>query len=348
MPKGNHAAPLNIILWGRQAVLGQGLLRGHLRTPRRFFAFPELPTDGTLPGELRRADVVVASSFAEPMVQAASRLKLLHATGAGVDSFCLSALNAHTTVANAYFHGPAISEYVMMMVLALSRDLLKMDSLFRRGMWFGSWIWGTAPPAEIQGQTLGLIGYGHIGKELAARASAFGMRLRVISAHPPARKPPHIEVYEGPGGLRDLLKASDYVVLACPLNAQTRGLIGPRQFGWMKRTASLINVARGPVVDEAALYDVLRTHRIHGAAVDVWYRYPAENRTFRPSRFPFHKLDNIIMTAHVSGWMKGTRENRFQLIAANIDRLAAGQPLHNVVQGPRRHPTAKPGKQTKN
>lgn len=345
MPKGHKPSPLNIVLWGRQAALGHELLRTHLRTPRRILVFPDGPQQGVLPPELARADVVVGASFTEIMAHAAPCLKLLHATGAGVDSFCLSALSPRTTVANAYFHGPAISEYVMMMVLVLSRDLLKMDSLFRKGQWFGSWIWGTPPRAEIEGQTLGLIGYGHIGKELAVRARAFGLKLRVISAHPPARKPPYIDSYEGPEGLRALLKASDYVVLACPLNENTRGLIGPREFAWMKPTASLINVARGPVVEEEALYDALRTHRIHGAAIDVWYRYPAENRTFRPSRFPFHKLDNIIMTAHVSGWMKGTRENRFQLIAANIDHLATGQELQNVVQGPRRHPLAELKKQ---
>jgi len=337
MPKGQNHSPLNVILWGRQAAEGQRLLRGHLNTPCRFFSFHDPAKERTLPRELARADVVVGSTFSESMARAAPRLKLLHATGAGVDSFCLSALSPQTTVANAYFHGPAISEYVMMMILVLSRDLRRMDALFRRGLWFGSWIWGTPPPAEIQGKTLGLIGYGHIGKELAERASAFGMKLWVVSAHPPARRPRHIDFYEGPGGLRELLKAADYVVLACPLNKDTHGLIAKREFSWMKRTACLINVARGPIVQEEALYHALRTRRIQGAAIDVWYRYPTENRPCRPSRFPFHKLDNIVMTPHVSGWMKGTRENRFQLIAANIARLASGHQLQNVIQGPRRH-----------
>ena len=337
MPKGQHHSPLNIVLWGRQAAEGLRLLRGHLNTPCRFFSFHDPAKERTPPRELARADVVVGSAFSESTAQAAPRLKLLHATGAGVDNFCLSALSPRTTVANAYFHGPAISEYVMMMILVLSRNLGRMDALFRRGLWFGSWIWGTPPPAEIQGKTLGLIGYGHIGKELAARARAFGMKLWVVSAHPPARTPRHIDFYEGPGRLRELLKAADYVVLACPLNNDTRGLIGKREFRWMKRTACLINVARGPVVQEEALYHALRTRRIQGAAIDVWYRYPTENRPYRPSRFPFHKLDNIVMTPHVSGWMKGTRENRFQLIAANIARLALGHPLQNVIQGPRRH-----------
>jgi phosphoglycerate dehydrogenase-like enzyme len=332
-PNPSH---LNVVLWGRVPVLAMPLLKKHLRTRCRFFPIAEPPKEGALPKELASADVILSASFTEPMARRAARLKLLHAPGAGVDGFCLPALSPRTTVANAYFHGPAIGEYVMMMVLALSRDLLKMDARFRRGSWQASWVWGNPPAAEIQGKVLGLIGYGHIGKEVAARARAFGMKLWIISAHPPKRKPPHVEFWETPARLHALLKGADYVVLACPLNEQTRGLIGRREFAAMKRTACLINVARGPVVDEEALYRALRAHRIQGAAVDVWYRYPQDDRPSAPSRFPFHKLDNIIITPHMSGWMKGTREKRFKFIAENIDRLAAGKTLRNVVEGPRR------------
>ena len=347
MPQGESLPPLNVILWGGIAAEGQRLLQEHLHTPCRFFSFPDPAKRRTLPPELARADVVLANAFTESMAHATPRLKLIHVMGAGVDGLCLGALSPHTSVANAYFHGPAISEYVMMMILALNRDLRKMDAHFRRGIWYGGATWGPPGQAEIQGKTLGLIGYGHIGKEVAARARAFGMKVWVLSAHPPVQKPRHIDSYEGPGGLRQLLKASDYLVVACPLNENTRGLMGKREFSWMKRTACLINVARGPVVQEEALYRALCTRRIQGAAIDVWYRYPADKRPCAPSRFPFHKLDNIIMTPHVSGWMKGTLENRFKFIAANIDRLARGQQLRNVVQGPRRHRAAEPEKKTK-
>ncbi len=341
MPKRKSRSPLKIILWGRQVVEGRSLLRAHLKTPCRLISIPDPSRLQTPPRELARADVLVASSLSESMAPAAQGLKLLHVTGAGVDAICLKALSPRTTVANAYFHGPAISEYIMMMILAQSRDLLNMDAQFRRGSWLGSWIWGAPPVPEIQGKTLGLIGYGHIGKELAVRARAFGMRLWVISAHPPAHKPRHIDFYKGTSALRELLMAADYLVLACPLTEATRDLIGRREFSWMKRTAFLINVARGGVVQEEALYRALKTHRIQGAAIDVWYRYPKEKRAFPPSHFPFQKLANVIMTPHVSGWMKGTRDNRFQFIAANIDRLAAGRQIQNVVQGPMRHRSAK-------
>src|SRR6202042_1265086 len=111
-----------------------------------------------------------------------------------------------------------------------------------------------------------------------------------LSAHPPRRKPKSVDFWGGPGKLRELLRESDYVVIACPLNQTTRGLIGDREFGWMKPTASLINIAGAPIVKESALYQALRRGRIRGAAVDVWYRYSVGNRRCRPSKFPFHKL----------------------------------------------------------
>jgi len=187
----------------------------------------------------------------------------------------------------------------MMMILALNRDFDKMEAHFRRNIWYGSGFYGDPSQAEIQGKTLGLIGYGHIGKEVASRARAFGMKLRVINAYPPARKPRHIEFFEGPSGLHELLKASDFIVVACPANEKTRGLIGKREFTWMKRTACLINVARGPIVQEKPSTMPCVRGGSRARPSDVWYQYPTDNRPCAPSRFPFHKLDNLIMTPHV-------------------------------------------------
>jgi phosphoglycerate dehydrogenase-like enzyme len=286
---------------------------------------------------LTDAEVAVGNYFTATMTAAAPRLKLLHAVGAGVDTFALDKLSPKTTVSNVYFHGPAIGEYVLMMMLALSRDLLRLDTRFRKGDWEGSWIWGEPPPAELAGKSLGLVGFGHLGKEVAARARAFGMKIRLLSAHPPARKPGWVDFWGQPKDLRRLLVSSDFVVVACPLNDQTRGWIGAREIGWMKPTAYLINVARGPIVAEEALYNALREKKIAGAAVDVWYQYPADGGPTSPSRFPFQELDNLIMTPHVAGWMRGTREQRFRLIAENIGRLVQGRPLLNVLQGPKKH-----------
>ncbi len=328
---------IKVVVAGKETARGIDDLRAHTKTPATILPFPVSQETRQMLKELADADVVVASYFTQGMARAAHNLKLLQAPSAGVDAFRTDVLSPSVTVANAYFHGPAVAEYVLMMVLALSRDMLNIEARFRKGSWVGSWVQGKIPREEVVGKTLGLIGYGHIGREVASRARAMGMSIKALSAHPPKRKPGGVDFWTGPAGLTQLLKESDYVVLACPLNKDTRGLIGPREFAQMKRNAFLINVARGAVVQEEALYRALKGHRIAGAAIDVWYRYPKNEKACRPSRFPFHKLSNVIMTPHIAGWMLGTRQNRLQLVSENIDRLVAGKPLLNVIQGPRKH-----------
>jgi len=335
--KASESDPLTVALVGPVPSGGLKLIQKNLVTNCSLFPFAKTREDESLLQKLKGADVVVGQYFTARMAKAAVHLKLLHAMGAGVDDFDLPALSPQTTVSNVYYHGPAIGEFVMMMVLALSRNLFETDSQLRKGVWHGSWIWGAPPADEVQGKTLGIVGFGHIGREVAVRARAFGMKVLALSAHPPARIPRSIDRWSGPGQLRDLLYESDFVVLACPLNDATRGLIGTREFGWMKSSASLINIARAPIVEESALYQALSKRRIRNAAIDVWYRYPLGGKRRTPSRLPFHKLTNLIMTPHIAGWTTGTFERRFRAIAGNIDRLASGRPLLNVVQGPSRH-----------
>jgi phosphoglycerate dehydrogenase-like enzyme len=333
----NNPRRLKIVLAGKVTARAADFLKAHTRAAATFLPFPANREAPRLLKELSNTDVVVGHFFTEGMARAARNLKLLQAPNAGVDAFRAEQLSPRTTVANAYFHGPAVAEYVVMMVLVLSRGLLNLDAQFRKGRWGGSWTLGEVPNQEVLGKSLGIIGYGTIGREVATRARALGMSLKIISAHPPKRKPAGVAFWKGPAALAQLLKESDYVVLACPLNKETRGLIGSREFARMKRSAFLINVARGAVVDEEALYRALKDRRIAGAAIDVWYRYPKGTERCRPSRFPFHKLPNLVMTPHVSGWMLGTRQKRLQLVAENIDRVVERRPLMNVVQGPRRH-----------
>jgi len=337
MKKASAGDPLTVALVGPVPSSGLKLIQKNLVTNCSLLPFAKTREDESLFQKLEKADIVVGQYFTGRMANAAVHLKLLHAMGAGVDEFDLPALSPRTSVSNVYFHGPAVGEFVMMTVLALSRDLIKTDSQLRKGVWHGSWTSGDPPADEIQGKTLGIIGFGHIGHEVAVRARAFGLKVLALSAHPPVRRPASVDRWSGPGQLRPLLRESDFVVLACPLNDGTRGLIGAREFGWMKSSASLINIARAPIVEESALYDALSKRRIRSAAVDVWYCYPVGGKRRTPSLFPFHKLHNLIMTPHIAGWTTGTLERRFRAIADNIDRLASGRPLLNVVQGPARY-----------
>ena len=154
---------------------------------------------------------------------------------------------------------------------------------------------------EAAGKTIGIVGFGRIGKAIAVRARAFGMRVLAVNrSGAPAAEADRIERF---GWLEWLLAESDYVVLACPLTDETRGMIGAAAFRSMKPSAMLINVARGPVVDEDALYEAMASRRIAAALLDAWYTYPtlAEPNP-RPSRYDFDKLDNVRATPHMSGW----------------------------------------------
>ena len=139
----------------------------------------------------------------------------------------------------------------------------------------------------------------------------------------------------GPDGLTRLLEAADFVVVACPLSAATRGLIGAAQLARMKPGAVLINVARGAIIEERALFEALRARRIGGAVLDTWYRYPsAAAPAARPADLPFHELDNVLMTPHCSSWTAGLMPRRFALIGDNLERLQSGRPLLNQVHPP--------------
>jgi phosphoglycerate dehydrogenase-like enzyme len=159
------------------------------------------------------------------------------------------------------------------------------------------------------------------------------MRCIAVTRTVPTALPPYMDKVVGLDRLRDVLPECDFVLVATPLREETRGLIGEAEIAAMKRTAYVINPARGPIIDEEALYRALHEHRIGGAAIDTWWTYPlGSDDSPRPSRYPFWELDNVLMTPHHSGATEGTARRRGLVLAANIDRLSRGEPLLNVVR----------------
>lgn len=296
-------------------------------------AIAQLPA--TLPDAAARqayeaADVVIANRFAAdgPIPH---QLKLLHAPAAGYDGIRLDAVPSGAFVCNCFGHETAIAEYVMAALLARCVPLTEADTRLRRG----DWAYQSGDPArvhpELAAMTLGLCGFGHIGKAIAARARAFGMRVLVANRSPVPASP----LFDQAFGLRDrgFWSAADAIVVSLPLTADTQGLVGTDELGAMRTSAVVMNVGRGPVIDEAALYDALSQRRIGGAVIDTWYRYPSPGEPHPlPSSLPFHELANIVMTPHMSGWTSGTIARRRELIARNIQRLARGEALENVIR----------------
>lgn len=288
-----------------------------------------------LAGLVAEADIYVGFNFPAELARAARSLRLLQVSGAGVERIAFDALNGDVVVANTYHHERSIAEYVIMAMLALSRQLLPADRCLREGTWNNVWFNPALTPYRtLRDRVLGLVGFGHIGAEIARLARCFEMRIAAIKRRPEPElaAPAGLEWFGGPEALPKLLRGSDFVVVALPLTEETRGLIGAEQLAMMKPDAFLINIARGPIVDEAALYTALAEQRIAGAALDVWYNYtPAQGERLMPASRPFHELDNVIMTPHDSGITEETFRLRAEEVAENINRLLQNRSLSNVV-----------------
>ena len=280
-------------------------------------------------------DVLVSLAFTAAMGAAASRLRLVQVPGAGTDRVDRAALPPGALLANAYGHEAGIAEYVLGAMLSWNRGLGRLDASLRRGHWDAAWSHDAPPPTpapELAGKTLGILGYGRIGQALARRARAFDMEVRAIRREPRGTDAGGLAFLGGPESLDDLLRASDYLAITLALTPETRGLLGARELSLMKRSAMLVNVARGEVVNEDALYEALNNGAIAGATLDVWYRYPAGPGPTLPATRPFHELSNVLMTPHVSGWTDGMLAARADVIAGNIERVRRGEPpLHQVI-----------------
>jgi phosphoglycerate dehydrogenase-like enzyme len=289
------------------------------------------PTDSSL---LPGTDVLLSFIFTREMAQKADSLKLIQNVGAGYDNIDLTAVPPRCQVAIVYDHERAIAEWVVMAILALNRELLKSDLTLRNGSWEMSALRSDFPP-ELAEQTLGIIGLGHIGCQTATFARALGMRVITATRTVPAAeeiKQLGLAMAKGMDGLGQVLSESDFVLLSMPLTETTRGMIGARELALMKPTAHLVNVGRAGLVEEEPLFQALKTKQIKGAALDVWYQEPQHiDDKLMPAKFPFWELDNVLMTPHLAGSTTGVFKRRIASFASNIDHLARGEKLENVV-----------------
>ena len=285
------------------------------------------------PGErahFESAEVIVGIRLGtgEPVPRA---LRLYHAPAAGTDAIDAERLPTGAVLCNCFGHEHAIAEYVMTALLQRHVPVADADARLRKGEWT---YWAGRPGAlrtELGSQTIGLLGFGHIGKAIAVRAKAFGMKVVVANRSVVPTSDLVDESYRL-DQLPAFMGAADAVVVSLPLLEATRGIVDAKAFAAMRAGAVILNVGRGPVIEEQALFDVLSEGRIGGAIIDTWYTYPsADKLETAPGTLPFATLPNLVMTPHMSGWTGGTVRRRQQTIAENIRRLARGQALINTV-----------------
>lgn len=292
-----------------------------------------------LPSTIKEVEVLYVSQ-ALPAPEAAPHLRWVQLHYAGMDRIIEHPLFTSTDVvftSTSGIHAVAVAEYVMAVILAFAHRLLLMFADKASATWPKD-RWERYAVSEVRGATLGIVGYGSIGREVARLAQAFGMRVLAVKRDLrhledegyflPGTGDPHAEIPERIypiKALRSFLKECDYVVLALPLTADTRGLIGATALASMKPGSILINVSRGGVVDEQALIVALEKGPIAGAGLDVYSTEPL------PADSPLWKLPNVIMSPHISGFVAQYEERATDLFAENLRRYVAGEPLLNVV-----------------
>lgn len=259
-------------------------------------------------------------------------IRLLQVPAAGWETICPDQVPIGIPICTVGGHEIAVAEYCVTRMLEWRHRLREIEDDFRAGSWRRSGRLGAPPRGELHGSTVGIIGYGAIGRALAQLLHAFGVKVLVANRSPVAAD----AVVAGAFGLdaiAKLLAQCDFCVVCLGEAPETVNLIGEEALAALGSDGVIVNVGRGPVIDEAALYHALAEGRLGGAVLDVWYRYPgsAEPAEVTPSHFDFAALPNVMMTPHISGWTEGTAARRLMSIADNIRRAASGSVVSNIV-----------------
>ncbi len=270
------------------------------------------------------ADADAVIGFCTPeILHAGKNLRWIHIAHAGVDKELFPDLvKSDVVVTNAQrLHGPNTADQAFALLLALTRGVREV---LPGAVADAQWRLPKGQQQELRGKTMVVVGLGGIGTQVSKRAWAFGMR--VLAVDPKEMdKPDHVLALHKPEKLKELLPRADVVVLACPLTAETRGLIGKEQLETMKKTAYVINVARGGVVDTEALTAALKKGRIAGAGLDATDPEPL------PDGHPLWKMSNVVVTPHLGGQSAGAADRLWRLWRENVRRFVAGEPLLCVV-----------------
>jgi D-2-hydroxyacid dehydrogenase (NADP+) len=278
--------------------------------------------------EIRDAEVAFASSIRPEQFQAARNLRWINSPSAAVHQFLFPELvNSDVLLTNGrHVHGPVVAEHVIALIFALAKNIPAAVRFQQKHVWGQeiSWLAGQRP-RELAGATLGLVGLGSIGRAVANHAAALGMKAIAARQHPENAKPESVHEVLPSSRLNELLSRSDYVVLAAPVTQSTQKMIGQQQLAEMKPDAFLINVGRGSLIDEPALAEALRNHKIAGAALDVFEKEPL------PADSPLWDLENLLITPHTAGMTEKLWERQYALFSENLRRYLSSQPLLALV-----------------
>ncbi|MBU4562299.1 hypothetical protein KKB17_02700, partial [bacterium] len=298
------------------------------------FIIPEAEGKGVIKKYLKEVEVTIGGTFTKEDLEQAKKLKLIQIPFAGVDKLDFDLYRDYQDIyiCNIHTNRAAVAEHAFSLILALAKNIVTNDRDLRMGKWHG--FSTKEPTIQLQGKSLGIVGLGSIGWEIAKIGHTLGMKVFALKRKIEEKDLEKKNVLEFLGEKKDLekvIKESDFIVVAVPLTQETKGLIGEKELKLMKGKY-LINISRGAVIDEEALFKSLKERNLAGAAIDTWYQYPtSEQRKVFPSKYDFHKLDNIVMSPHTAGYTDRALEENIKSVFDNIVKIYFGEKPENQI-----------------
>lgn len=294
-------------------------------------------TDGSVESMLsvgKDADILASNRVSSEYLEAASELKLIQTFSAGVEGIDLQAVKGkgNLVLCNSHINAEEVAEYAITLLFAVAKNIIPNDRELRKGDWvyaFG----GPSPNIEIRQKTCLLIGLGNIGSEIARRLQAFDVNILAATRSGVLRQSGLVDTIVKIEDVQPLVEKADFIILSLPLTPESEGLVDENFISWMKPSSIIVNISRGPIINENALFHALRDKRIHGAGLDVWWRYPSKwrGKGVPPTDLPFQDLDNVVVSPHRAGYSENTEREYFQFAAENILRYIRGETPLNVV-----------------
>ena len=294
--------------------------------------FPEvnvvhLPDYKRVDQEIVDAEIVIAWSVRPQQIATAKKLRWIHSPAAAVHQLIFPELvNSEIVLTNAReVHGPVVAEHVIALIFALAKKIPGSVRLQEKHVWGQQILWDELPRVrEVAGATVGMVGLGSIGRPVVKSAKALGMRVIAVREHP-EKGSEGADAVVGPAQIDEVFRQADYIVLAAPVTDSTKAIANAERLALMKLGACLINVGRGPLVDETALAAALLEKKIGGAALDVFPKEPLAADS------PLWDVSNLLITPHTAALTDKLWERHYALFSGNLRRYLNGEPLLAVV-----------------
>ena len=282
----------------------------------------------------RDAEVLASVRAPGEYIRNAPNLRMIQTFGAGIDKVDLDAVRTRGDIilCNNHVNSAEVAESAIALLLTAAKNIIPSDRELRAGNWIHRWG-GPVPNLEIRGKNALIIGLGHIGADIAKRLKSFEVTITAATRSGTSKNTDNVDEVVRITEIQPYVEKADFVILSLPLTDESRNLVDEEFLSWMKPTSILVNISRGEIVVEAALYEALKEKHIHGAGIDVWWRYPTKWRgtVVPPADLPFHELDNIVISPHRAAYSENVRHELYQFAAENILRFVRGETPLNII-----------------